>query len=286
MRVTVFGAAGMLGTEVCTELVRRGHSVVACTHEQGNVFDYKFVCLVTQEADAVINCAGMTNFHGMPSDMIRANSVGPWVIAQNFSGPVLHVSTDCVFNGMVANRINFTSDNPTPLDLYGRSKLLGECKFANVTNVRTSFIGFRHGLLRWLINNKDGEVNGRINCFWSGSTVQAVAEGLVGTLTLNSRRNIEHLATERSMNKYDVLVFINDLLKLNIKIRPVEEPRINRALRATIVIPSIKERGADLSGRYYGSNTSGAIREQSPLVVGSSRISGEPNGQAESNSLN
>ena len=53
--------------------------------------------------------------------------------------PVVHFSTDCVFNG---RRGGYEERDPSDAaDLYGRSKFLGEMADANALTLRTSMIG-------------------------------------------------------------------------------------------------------------------------------------------------
>ena len=66
---------------------------------------------------------------------------------------LIHVSTDCVFSG---RRGGYTEDDaPDPVDLYGRTKLLGEVIDGGALTIRTSIIGHelatRHGLVDWFL---------------------------------------------------------------------------------------------------------------------------------------
>lgn len=83
---------------------------------------------------------------------------------------LIHVSTDCVFTG----RQGFykESDTPDALDLYGRSKLLGEVDYANAVTLRTSIIGPEfgggaQGLVGWFLAQQ-GEVKGYSKAVFSG----------------------------------------------------------------------------------------------------------------------
>ena len=86
--------------------------------------------LDTIKPDAVVNAVGIVKQRdeakqAVPS--ISINALFPHQLANLCVGHgirVIHISTDCVFSGF---RGNYTElDNPDPVDLYGRSKLLGE----------------------------------------------------------------------------------------------------------------------------------------------------------------
>jgi dTDP-4-dehydrorhamnose reductase len=67
---------------------------------------------------------------------------------------MIHISTDCVFDGVKGN---YTEADPvTARDLYGLSKYLGEVVDTPHVTLRTSIIGHelssRHGLLEWFLS--------------------------------------------------------------------------------------------------------------------------------------
>ena len=117
----------------------------------------------------VINCIGVL---GPDADKnaaktIIVNSWFPNFLAEfykNTSTRVIHISTDCVFNGKRGYYIE--SDIPNETNLYGRSKALGEIINDKDVTFRTSIIGTetknihkRSGLLNWAVNSKEKELN-------------------------------------------------------------------------------------------------------------------------------
>src|SRR5947208_1543452 len=111
MKVLVTGAAGMLGTDVCTALTREGYEPVATGRRDGqlllDVTDYASVesVLRHQGPDAVIHCAAYTNVDKAESDAdaaYRLNALGSWAVAAacaEHDVPLCAISTDFVFDG-------------------------------------------------------------------------------------------------------------------------------------------------------------------------------------------
>jgi dTDP-4-dehydrorhamnose reductase len=218
VRALVFGAGGMLGRALIEELGRRGAQAHPVLHAEVDIADWFDVSRVIgtlhnqDEVDVIFNAAGVLNTGVDPIKMVQANALGPHVVATaaGFYGiPVIHVSTDCVFSGgwHPSRRAYSTKDFPDPIDLYGRTKLVGEASGDHVTNVRTSFVGPDHGLWAWVMEQARAGalVEGWTEALWSGSTVWAVAEGLVKLAELGALGGIIHLATEKPITKYEAI---------------------------------------------------------------------------------
>lgn len=234
-RLLILGVYGMLGAVVSAEAKRQGWDTfepmdrdIADRVDMHQLREYN-------TCDAVINCAGViptSHRFSNAVEVIRANSIGPRIVANTFEGrPVIHVSTDCVFDSS-HNTTHVAGDRTDASDLYGRSKALGEPDNAIV--VRTSFIGPKHGLLRWLLDQPRGSmVEGWVNAIWSGSTVYEVARHLVTLAGMPPAVGPIHLAAEH-ITKYDLLRTLNGVLGLGLHVEPVYGPYINRCLTPTI----------------------------------------------------
>lgn len=251
MYIGVLGSNGMLGRAVVDACTKQNVECVQFRHYGGEGV-YVDICDPSLErnlrnVDALINCAGCIQ-RDRQFYMVQVNALGPHNIARSFDGPIVHVSTDCVFSGRLDDPYH-TYHTPDPLDLYGRSKACGEVESDHVLNVRTSFIGFDHGLLHWATHN-EGQVEGWVNAVWSGSTVWAVADQLVRCAVNFKGGGIAHLATLQPINKSQLLGFLSHILHLPLAIKDVQFPVIDRSLEPTIVLPGINEVAEDLIERY------------------------------------
>jgi dTDP-4-dehydrorhamnose reductase len=145
----------MLGHDVVRLAQDLRHQVVALTHEDLDVSDPARVeRLITRERPgAVINCAAWTNVDGAEESEREAsviNGQGAGFVsdaANKVGAKVLFPSTDYVFDGNSGPYGE--SDDPAPINAYGRTKLAGERATALVNGrsfiVRTSWLFGPHG---------------------------------------------------------------------------------------------------------------------------------------------
>ncbi len=145
MRLLITGAAGMLGHDVARAGARAGHELVLVDLPEIDITDERSVAQTLERVagepgglDAVLNCAAWTDVDGAESDEAGAravNAIGAGVLARAAAAigvPLLHVSTDYVFEGVAPldtdgrPRPYVESDPTGPRSVYGRTKLEGE----------------------------------------------------------------------------------------------------------------------------------------------------------------
>lgn len=134
MRILLFGANGQLGTALCACAPRHGIELVACTRAEVDLEQAEQVAAAVAGAsaiDAVVNAAAYTAVDKAETDEDRArrvNALAPRAMADAAARrgiPLLHVSTDYVFDGMKEGAY-LETDAPAPASAYGRTKLEGE----------------------------------------------------------------------------------------------------------------------------------------------------------------
>ena len=128
----------------------------------------------------IINCVGQTNKFtninsGNLEKLVYINSIFPYKlkeICEEVHSRLIHFSSDCVFSG--EKGFYSEKDNPDPIDIYGKSKLLGELNFENIITIRKSVIGHelvsKDGLLEWFLD-QENYVEGYQKAVFSGLTV-------------------------------------------------------------------------------------------------------------------
>lgn len=191
--------------------------------------------------DAVVNCVGIIKQLAAakdPVESITINSLHPHLLARACATRgvrLVHISTDCVFDGQ---RGRYTErDVPNATDLYGRSKALGEAIGPGALTVRTSIIGRElsgsSGLVEWFLSRRGGAADGFAQAVFSGFTTTALAGILLRILAEHaSLEGLYHVAAA-PIDKHALLHLLNDAYRAGVTITRRDEPRIDRSLDGT-----------------------------------------------------
>jgi dTDP-4-dehydrorhamnose reductase len=145
MRLLVTGAKGMLGQDIVRAAARSGDELVLVGRAELDITDVGAVEATLARLgdeqgglDGVVNCAAWTDVDGAESEQELAHAVnadGAGVLARGAAQagvPMLHVSTDYVFDGVAPlggdgrPRPYVESDPTGPRSVYGSTKLEGE----------------------------------------------------------------------------------------------------------------------------------------------------------------
>src|SRR5829696_7818887 len=155
MRSVIFGASGMLGSDLCAT-APPGTALVPLGIDDADITDPTQVAAVLRDArpDWVINAAAYTSVDGAETEQDVAEAVNgraPGHIAQEAARrriAVVHVSTDYVFAGTATTPYQ-EEDPVAPVNAYGESKLHGEQAVlrsgAHVLVLRTQWLFGRSG---------------------------------------------------------------------------------------------------------------------------------------------
>jgi dTDP-4-dehydrorhamnose reductase len=151
IKTLIFGAGGMLGTELCmvfTNAVKLYQADVD-VRDREKVID----AIKSNKPDVVINAAAYTAVDDCEDNREMAfeiNGKAPGYMAQGCAitgSKLIHYSTDYIFNG--SKKEYFEADEPDPINVYGQSKLMGELSIIeNMKNyriIRTSWLFGKHG---------------------------------------------------------------------------------------------------------------------------------------------
>ena len=167
---------------------------------------------------------------------IQLNALFPHILADlcdEVGARLIHVSTDCVFSGRRGSYSE--ADIPDPVDLYGRTKLIGELSRPNCLTIRTSIVGWQlaggSSLLEWFATQRSSSVKGYRNAIFSGLSTSVLAT-LIGDLieTRPDVNGLYHVASQ-PISKHDLLSRIADALDWqDIIIEPEEQFHCDRSL--------------------------------------------------------
>ena len=155
MRVTLFGASGLLGQDLVRELNREQDQLTALSVEDADLRDHARVRNVVRDSrpDWILLLAAYTDVDGCESNRDLAfavncdGAVNVAEAAREAGSRLLFVSTDYVFDGSKRSPYQ-TGDPRNPTSVYGESKARAEERLieilAEVCIARTSWL-FGHG---------------------------------------------------------------------------------------------------------------------------------------------
>lgn len=246
MKVLVLGSNGMIGNAIYTELKLNDKIEVFDINKTNLTAHEKFDALKLDDYESffeshsfnvVINCIGITKHRKEIKDVykvIMINSVFPWKLlnlSKKFNFKLIHISTDCVFDGKRGNYSEL--DIPNALDLYGKTKALGEIiNEKSCITIRTSTIGHelnsKRGLLEWFLTQK--KCKGFANAIFSGLPSNVLAKiidkYLINNINIHGLLNVGSIP----INKYDLLTIIKNIYDLDVELIPDYTLNIDRTL--------------------------------------------------------
>ena len=156
MKVLVTGANGQLGYDVVKELQKQNIECFGATRKEFDIVDFeateKFI--TDYRPDVVIHCAAYTavdKAEDEPELCYKVNYEATENIAkicEKINAKMLYISTDYVFDGTKKDFYE-VDDKPNPINVYGKTKLLGEQAVQKILNkyfiVRISWVFGEHG---------------------------------------------------------------------------------------------------------------------------------------------
>lgn len=189
-------------------------------------------------AEVIINCIGLIKQSPLADDPVAAitlNALLPHQVALiccEARARLIHVSTDCVFDG--TKGMYREDDISNADDLYGRTKYLGEIRDKpHCITIRTSIIGHelkgKRGLIEWFLA-QEGSIRGFTGAIYSGFPTaefsRIVADYIIPRPELSG---LYHISSE-PISKYDLLWLVAKRYGKNIDIEPYGEVRQDRSL--------------------------------------------------------
>ncbi len=252
--ILVLGASGMLGSIVDLYFRKKTSHEVLSTQRGGSLpAERRFSFDATEDpsslsrvfemaahVDYVINCIGIIKPHCKDDDprgvlrAIKVNALFPYRLEETCREKgtrLIQIATDCVFSGRLGG---YSEDSlHDPLDVYGKTKSLGELKTGACLNLRCSIIGpERKGklsLLEWVLAQPE---NARLKGFthhrWNGATTlqfaemcaDIIAEGSFDRLVAQSR--LYHCVLNQTVTKCDLVRAIASAYGMHVVVDPVD----------------------------------------------------------------
>jgi len=252
-KVLILGANGMIGSAIYSQLrssetvrtyglVRRN---ISAFNKDPQIIVKKFESSVVLEGilqnlmpTIVINCVGITKHSPEGENKLRVvkiNSFFPNIVQAlclKYHSKFIQISTDCIFSG--AKGLYTESDIPDSIDLYGKSKFLGEPDTQNSLVLRTSTIGWeietKRGLLEWFLSQH--ECFGYDQAYFSGITTNEFAKIIKNNVLPKAHLTGIYNVGSIRINKYDLLCLVKKQLQVNINIKRCSEIKLDRSLNS------------------------------------------------------
>jgi dTDP-4-dehydrorhamnose reductase len=224
MRILLIGKNGQVGWELQRTLLPFG-DVISVDFPEIDLAEPKSIKTVTRAVNptVIINAAAYTDVEKAESepelaDAINGTACGILAEEARAAGAFLiHYSTDYVFDGK--KRTPYTEeDTPNPINVYGRSKLLGEQAIQSVDGeyliLRTSWVySLRKGsfvtkVLGWARNNHELRiVSDQVsNPTWCRLLAEVTAQLLARSNSIGwlmERKGLYHLAGAGHASRFD-----------------------------------------------------------------------------------
>jgi len=204
----------------------------------------------------------------------RVNALFPHTLAraaEETGCKVIQIATDCVYSGLKGSYLE--ADKHDALDVYGKTKSLGEVFSPNVSHLRCSIIGpeprKNSSLLEWFLGQgRDSLVNGFTNQKWNGITTLHFSKICVGIVANNIvLPHTQHVIPTGLVTKFDLLCTLaNSYKRVDLKVKPAVapvavdrtlstlNPELNRKLWLAADydhVPSIAEMVSELASFNY-----------------------------------
>ncbi len=266
--IIILGAQGMLGWQILNEFKNKNYNLICQVRNKKSreflkkklklkqnirfiYFDVEkdHISKLTKKIsnnDIIINCIGKIkpyiseNKRDQIYAAIKVNSIFPLELSNhiNFNKNKLYqIATDCVFDGKNGNYDETSNHNA--LDIYGKTKSLGEVENKNFYNIRVSIIGkelkTKNSLIEWFLSNENKKkIFGFKDHLWNGVTTNVFAHILYTIISKNIKiPNKFHLVPNNKVNKFVLLNYLKkyygfeDLKILKVK----SNMSINRVLK-------------------------------------------------------
>ena len=245
MKALVTGSAGMLARDLIPCLSKKGYEVLAPPEDKLDITDRKAIQATAHsfKPEIIINCAAYTKVDEAEKEEHQAVIVNGLsvqnlcILCQEYDIPLVHFSTDYVFDGMKAEPYTIY-DETNPINAYGRSKLLGEKYMLWLLSkfylIRTSWLFGLHGknfietMLELGQSRKQvSVVTDQKGCpTWTRHLAEATTD-----LIATGRYGIYHVTNSEPTTWFDFTREIFRLSGMNTEVLPVTSDQFPRPAR-------------------------------------------------------
>ena len=246
MKILVTGKNGQLGksiqniitgNEKNSEFVFVGREELDLS-SQDSIIDY----FNNNNFDIIINCAAYTAVDKAEKEVELANYINHLAISKiaEISNKqeikLIHISSDYIFDG-ISEKAYLESDDPSPLNIYGKSKLAGELAVCaamqkNAIIIRTSalYSEYSNNFVNTILRNaqKFDELNVVSDQYSSPTNASDLAKAIIQIINHKKFRNHDQLTQIYHYSSYGVCSWfefareILELANIDCQVNPIE----------------------------------------------------------------
>ena len=202
-------------------------------------FETVIRAIASVQPTIIINCIGIIKQLPISRDPLTAITVNAQLphrlslVTRTAKARLIHISTDCVFDGKKGNYTEKDLSNAE--DLYGNTKYLGEVHYPHCITLRTSIIGHEHktnfSLVDWFMS-QENEINGFTKAIYSGfPTIEMV--NIISNYVIPNKdlSGLYHVSSD-AISKYDLLNIMKKIYQKDIKINAFDDFVLDRSMNS------------------------------------------------------
>ena len=184
-------------------------------------------CVLQLKPDTIINCAANVDLDFLEKNekqAIAINAIGAKnlaLVANQNDIRLIHISTDGIFDGKKGNYSE--EDIPNPVNVYGKSKLMGEQLIQENSNnyviLRTNFYGHNEQgkhLLNWILTTlkQKKQLIGFDDILFTPLEISNLCM-MIRDITMKNIHGIIHLASDKTISKYQFAIEAANVFQLD-----------------------------------------------------------------------
>lgn len=238
-KILITGGGGQLALSFYS-MFQNKYQIFCLPRKQFDVTNINQIKSVLQKynPDTILHCAAMTDVDGCEKDPTLAESVNSQSIKKIvdvFKGDFLYISTDYVFDGSCGPYEE--TDTPNPINIYGKTKLLGERilqkNSKNWTIIRTNVLfdlQSEASFLSWVINSLKEEKDIEVVDDQLNNPIWVNDFSYVIDLVIDKDiKGLFHIGSNKIYSRYEFAIMIAKVFELNYKkIHPMKTEKLNQ----------------------------------------------------------
>ena len=243
----ITGAYGQLG-DACGKFLKNNYNITlsGVSPSDGGVhLDIRSKSSIKKvlsdiDPDVILNLAALTDVDGCELDPQQAKDInfsGVKNLCRDFSGHIIQISTDYVFDGKSGPYSE--EDEPNPKSVYGKTKLFADNwlldNYSKSTIIRTNILysytkRTKASFLKWVVDSLNDNQNIKVvNDQWNNPTWTESLSSVISKIIDNQAFDLYHYGDRDILNRFDFSILISKVFNLDSSlIMPISSDELNQ----------------------------------------------------------